>query len=89
MSSLFLNNRSRSKNSRGSGTAYINIDLNLLRSFDDFMEDEFFISKSLSEKLLSKEFFLKLKTNQNLTINHDFRSDYQYKTGFNWNDRYL
>lgn len=82
------NNRQRPKNSAGSGTEYVNINFKKLRTFDEFMEDEFLISRNITESLLTKQFFHRLKTNPYLTILHHKNSNYKYPIGFNWDKRY-
>lgn len=86
-----IRERTRVKRSTGSGTPYVNINLREISPFENFMQTYFNVPLTLSQKLLSADFFEKLRTNPLLTIAHSSRSPYnnsQYMTGFNWDERY-
>jgi hypothetical protein len=86
-----IRDRTQVINSIGSGTPYVNIDLKLIPTFDEFMLNHFRVPISVTERLLDSIFFQRLATNPILTIQHHPKSPYntvQYKTGFNWLERY-
>lgn len=84
-----INTRQQTRNSAGSGTDFVNINLHQIRSFDDFMANEFGVDQQYSQSLLSRTFFYELMNDENLQTNHHWRSHYKDNvTGFNWDERY-
>jgi hypothetical protein len=71
---------------KGSGTSYVNIDLQQFRTFQGFMEDRFEIAKELSLPLL-KDFLVKAKNQPELQTSHHINSEYKSRrTAFNWEE---
>jgi hypothetical protein len=69
---------------KGSGTDYCNIALPKLRTFVEFMEQQFMVPADTS-KMLIEPMLRKAIKDPLLQITHDPNSSYQnYKTGFNW-----
>ena len=68
----------------GSKTDYYNIDLRKLRTFVEFMEQEFLVPSEITLPLV-KTLLNIAKTDPDLQIQHDPRSPYKdRKAGFNW-----
>ena len=82
--------RNRTRYSSGSGTDFYNIDLNRIIDFSTFMEKFLDIPIHITDSLLNKSFFNKVKNNKLLLTTHSNRSNYnnsKYKTGFNWDSK--
>lgn len=83
--------RQRTSNSLGSGTDFYNINLTKLRTFEQFIEQELKISRTIIDLLLNKEFYAALRSSEVLKTTHNYRSQYNsnhYSTGFNWLPKY-
>ncbi len=73
------------QSSAGSGTDYVNVDLRRLRTFHGFMADEFDIPDAITTALLGEEFWITLRDDKPLEVQHDQKSTFHgCKTGFNW-----
>lgn len=83
--------RTKVRSSTGSGTPYVNVNFKNISVFEDFMHTYFNVPLVVSLKLLSADFFERLRTDHLLTVTHSDSSPYnnsQYMTGFNWDKRY-
>ena len=87
-----IRSRTSVKMTRGSGTDYVNIDLSLVPSFDEFAEETLGIPQPVTQSLLGAQFFAELRSLPILQTDHHPSSpcfnDRRCETGFNWESRY-
>jgi hypothetical protein len=78
--------------STGSGTPYVNVDLEQIATFEEFALEALGIPSEVSAELLSAPFYRRLRAEPLLQTQHDAASphhgDSSYGTGFNWLARY-
>ncbi len=82
-----IRERTAPRGSRGSGTDYVNVDLNMIPQFDEFMEMELRIPRGTTHQLLDRNFWNEALQHPELQTRHVRNPYYRaedYPTGFNW-----
>lgn len=81
---VILDRRDVQSSDKGSKTPYTNIDLSKMRSFGEFMWQEFGVDHASSDPIIHKILHEALN-DRGLQTNHDYRSQFKHcETGFNW-----